>query len=139
MPGTNDAECTLIPTAVDCTVILNRWKMSNRTLLSLAFLAGAWSLSATPSIADTSASEAAKPAVDVIMYTTSTCGYCVKARSWFTERNVSWDERDIETSESARAEWIAQGGVGTPLILINGTRISGFSVDALTAELAKYQ
>ena len=113
--------------------------MLNRMLLSLAILAGAWLLSVPPLIGDASASEAATPAPDVIMYTTKTCGYCVKARAWFTEQNVGWDERDIETSESARAEWIAQGGVGTPLILINGTRISGFSVDALTAELAKYQ
>ena len=57
--------------------------MLNRMLLSVALLAGAWSLAAPPVIADASASEAAKPALDVIMYTTKTCGYCVKARAWF--------------------------------------------------------
>ena len=113
--------------------------MLQRILLSLAVLAGIWSLSFLPMVADASASEKSKPALEVVMFTTQTCGYCAKARTWFTEQNVAWDERDIETSESARAEWVAMGGVGTPLILINGARISGFSVDALSAELAKYQ
>lgn len=79
------------------------------------------------------------PAVQIVMYTTQTCGYCVKARNWLQERNLQWDERDIETSAEAFAQWKSHGGMGTPLILVNGKRFAGFAPDALEAELAKFR
>ena len=79
-----------------------------------------------------------KKAPEVIMYATQTCGYCVKARNYFKSRNVTWDERDIERSEAAHKEWVALGGKGTPLILIEGKPFTGFAEASLGAELAKY-
>ncbi|MGB0134079.1 glutaredoxin family protein [Dokdonella sp.] len=113
--------------------------MLQRMLLSLAILAGAWVFNSTilPSVAI--ASEAAKPALDIVMYTTETCGYCIRARAWLTEQNLTWDERDIESSEAVRAEWKALGGVGTPLIMVNGKGFTGFSPNELAAEIAKYR
>lgn len=93
------------------------------------------SIAASTAIAATS-NAAAKPP-EVVMYATQTCGYCVKARAWFTARNVAWDERDIERSESAHKEWKALGGVGTPVIVINGKSFTGFAEASLEAELAK--
>lgn len=71
------------------------------------------------------------------MYATKTCGYCVKARAWFTNRGVAWEERDVETSATANAEWKALGGQGTPLLVINGKRILGFSEREIEIALAK--
>ncbi|MEZ5462731.1 glutaredoxin family protein [Dokdonella sp.] len=115
-----------------------RWKMLQRALLSLIVIcAGAFS--ALTCSSEALASEAAKPDLDIVMYSTRTCGYCAQARDWFENQNLTWEERDIETSEVARAEWQAQGGRGTPLILINGRRFSGFSPEQLSEELAKYR
>jgi glutaredoxin len=74
----------------------------------------------------------------VTMYATATCGYCAKARAYFAEHGVSYEERDIEKSEQAAAEWKANGGVGTPLILIGKAKINGFDEAKIDAELTKY-
>lgn len=105
--------------------------------LILAMAAAAWMLATPLGMHEAVAKDAAKAAPEVIMFTTKTCGYCVRARAWFASRNVPWDERDIEASTEARAQWKAHGGVGTPLILINGKRFNGFSADALEVELAR--
>lgn len=73
---------------------------------------------------------------EIIVYTTQTCGYCVKARNYFKARNLAWDERDIERSEAARKEWAALGGKGTPVIVIEGKALMGFSEAGVVAELA---
>jgi glutaredoxin len=76
--------------------------------------------------------------LEVVMYSTQGCPYCEKARQWFTSKNIVWDERDIEASETARAEWKSLGGMGTPLIMINGKRINGYSEGEMAAEIAKH-
>lgn len=78
------------------------------------------------------------PSPDIIMYTTQTCGYCAKARNYLKARNLDWDERDIERSEAARKEWSALGGKGTPVIVIDGKALMGFSEAGVSAELAKH-
>jgi glutaredoxin len=93
--------------------------------------------SAVASGALAAAPKGASAAPEVIMYATQTCGYCVRARAWLEARNVAWDERDIERSESAHKEWTALGGVGTPVIVINGKAFTGFAEASLDAELAK--
>lgn len=110
-----------------------------RMLLSLAILVGFLMSASVFSPSAARAAEATRPAPEIVMYSTETCGYCVRARAWFTEQNLSWDERDIEKSETARAEWQALGGVGTPLIMVNDKRFSGFSANELAAEMAKYR
>lgn len=76
--------------------------------------------------------------LDVVMYATQSCPYCVRARDYFTRHGVAWDERDIEQSSTARAEWKAKGGVGTPMIVINDKVFQGFTQKWLDLELAKY-
>ena len=111
----------------------------NRFLLAL-FLAGcSWASWPSLAISDVMANEASKPAVEIVMYSTRTCGYCAQARAWFSEHELKWDERDIEASAQSHQEWVDYGGVGTPLILINGARFSGFVPTRLEAELAKYR
>ncbi|MBA8883609.1 glutaredoxin family protein [Dokdonella fugitiva] len=106
--------------------------MLRRTLLALALVVGTMSVAgAQPALSDIHAPK-------VTMYATATCGYCAKARTWFTEHDVQWEERDIEKSASAAAEWKAAGGVGTPLIVIGEAKINGFDEAKIGAELAKY-
>lgn len=75
-------------------------------------------------------------APEVIMYATSDCGYCAKARAYFDARGVAFEERDIDASPEARREWKEKGGVGTPLILINGRHFQGFDQSGLDAALS---
>ncbi|HQV73170.1 MAG: glutaredoxin domain-containing protein [Dokdonella sp.] len=113
--------------------------MPGRMVLAfaLAFAAAAPLSAIAASVAD--AGSRAKPALEVIMYSTATCGYCAKARQWFTGHKVAWDERDVETSTAAQKEWKALGGVGTPLIVVNGKPFHGFMEGAIEAEIAKYR
>lgn len=63
----------------------------------------------------------------VIMYSTSWCTYCKKARSYFERNRVRYVEYDIEESPRAREEFDRFGGRGVPLIVVGRTRMSGFS------------
>jgi glutaredoxin len=115
--------------------------MVRRGLFVLALAAGAWATTGLLANHDARALPvvgATAHAVDVIMYSTKTCDVCAQTRAYLQAHDVQWEERDIETSEKAREEWKAKGGVGTPLVLINGTQLQGFDKEKLDAELAKY-
>ena len=62
-----------------------------------------------------------------IMYSTQTCGYCIKARELFVDEGVEFDERDIKKSASAKRKFDALKGSGTPLIYIGYHRINGYN------------
>jgi len=113
--------------------------MLRRRFLSMAILGGALVFAFSAQTSTSLASETTKPTLEIIMYSTKTCGYCVRARTWFSEQGVAWEERDIETSDVARAEWQALGAVGTPFFMVNGTRIQGFMQKELEVEIAKYR
>ena len=63
-----------------------------------------------------------------IMYATSWCGYCKKARKYFQENNILYREYDIEQDSKARAAYDRLGATGVPVIVYNGKRMNGFSV-----------
>ncbi|MEO6687735.1 MAG: glutaredoxin family protein [Dokdonella sp.] len=114
--------------------------MVKRGIFLLTLAAGTWLATGFVAPRDVAALPvvgATAHANDVIMYATRDCPYCAKTREYLTEKGVQWEERDIETSPQAAAEWKAKGGVGTPLVLINGEQIQGFDKEKLDAELAK--
>ncbi len=113
--------------------------MIGRIAFSLALLFAVADTTSAIASSDSVTETQTKPALEVIMYSTKTCGYCVKARQWFTSHKVAWDERDIETSATAQKEWRELGGVGTPLIVVNGKPFSGFVEGALETEIGKYR
>lgn len=65
----------------------------------------------------------------VIMYSTSWCGYCKKARRHFKKNGIAFREYDIETSSSAHRRFKELGGNGVPLIVIGDKTMSGFSAN----------
>jgi glutaredoxin len=112
--------------------------MLGRILISTALAlssAGTLILTTTPAHATAPESQA----LNVVMYSTQACPYCEKARQWFSSRNIAWVEHDIESSEKARSEWKSLGGMGTPLIMINGKRFNGFSEGEIAAEVARHK
>lgn len=65
--------------------------------------------------------------VEVIMFSTSWCGYCAKARSLLKELDVQYIEYDIESSKEAHQQYIDLGGRGVPLLLIGGKVVKGYN------------
>lgn len=68
---------------------------------------------------------------EVILYTTSWCPYCTKARNFFQSRNIPFTEYDVEKDREAAArkrELDPRGGV--PFAIINGHPIHGYSESA---------
>lgn len=94
------------------------------------------SAAASPNNAPTKSTEA-QGALQITMYSTSWCGYCRKARSWFKDNGFAFVEKDIEkNSEAAREYREASGGYGgVPLIVVNGKSFRGFDQRALLVRI----
>lgn len=67
-------------------------------------------------------------AAEVVMYTTSWCGFCARARRLFTDKGVPFTDIDVENVEGAREEMRARsGGRNTvPQVFIDGRHIGGY-------------
>lgn len=85
-------------------------------------------------IADLQGKYLEESANTVVMYSARGCGYCRQAQEFFAENEIEYIEHYISDSNS-RWRYEELGGRGTPLILINGTRIDGFDREATTKEL----
>ncbi len=72
----------------------------------------------------------------VVLYATRWCGYCKKAREFFASNGIAYEERDIEASTSAGAEYRALGGNGVPVVVIDELVIHGFSPKRMLEALA---
>jgi glutaredoxin len=68
---------------------------------------------------------------DVLMFSTSWCGYCAKARRFFTAANIPYTELDIERSQQAKEHYQKLGGRGVPFIIIGDQTIQGFDSGAI--------
>jgi len=76
--------------------------------------------------------------VSVTMYSTEWCPVCTRARAWLRTNNVSFEERDVDRSESARRVQLSlnpKGGV--PTIDIDGEVMIGFGAEHLQAALRR--
>ncbi len=65
---------------------------------------------------------------EVILYTTSWCPYCKKAKDFFATRNIHFTEYDVEKDReaAARKKRLNPGG-GVPFAIVNGHAISGYA------------
>jgi glutaredoxin len=71
----------------------------------------------------------------VILYATSWCGYCKKARQFLDQKKIPYFEYDIEKSEEGKRQHRALGGSGVPVLLVNGSVIKGYSPSEILANL----
>jgi glutaredoxin 3 len=66
--------------------------------------------------------------VHVIVYTTSWCSVCKRAKAWMTDRGIAYEERDIETSSENSREMRALNPRGSiPTFDVDGAVMVGFS------------
>lgn len=63
---------------------------------------------------------------DVLLYTTSWCPFCRRAKTLLKEKGVQWKELDIEADPVHRQAMTEASGRNTvPQIFINGTHVGG--------------
>jgi len=77
--------------------------------------------------------------IHVIMYMTSWCPYCVKARNYLRSLDVNLIEYNIERDKNKREEMLGKSGgsMGVPLIDVEGTIIRGYNPGALKAAIER--
>jgi glutaredoxin len=76
---------------------------------------------------------AAVASTKVTLYSASWCGYCKKARAYFTRESISFDEYDVETSAKGRTDYARLKGHGVPIILVGQQRMNGFDAAQFAA------
>jgi glutaredoxin-like YruB-family protein len=63
----------------------------------------------------------------VIIYSTSTCPYCVYAKKFFKEKGVDFEDKNVGVDRAAGQEMVAKSGqMGVPVVDIDGKIIVGF-------------
>lgn len=77
--------------------------------------------------------------IHVIMYMTSWCPYCVKAREYLRSLDVHLIEYNIEKDKDKREEMVSKSGGsrGVPLIDVEGIIIRGYNPSALRAAIER--
>ena len=77
--------------------------------------------------------------IKVIMYKTSWCGYCQKAREYLQSISVDLVEYDIERDRARSEEMLRKSGGsrGVPLVDVEGIIIHGYSPDQMKEAIEK--
>lgn len=82
-----------------------------------------------------SSAASGRRAEQVTIYTTTQCGYCIRAKQHMEKIGVPYVEQNVETSASARAEYGKLGARGVPVIISGTSRLDGYSAERLEALL----
>lgn len=73
-----------------------------------------------------------------IIFTTSTCSWCRRAKRYFKERGVPFKEINIERDQDAARDIVRKTGQrGVPVIKIGNSWIVGFDKVRVEKELAR--
>jgi glutaredoxin 3 len=74
----------------------------------------------------------------VLLFSTSTCSWCRRAKRYFKERRVPFKEINIERDQTAARDIVRKTGqTGVPVIKIGGRWIVGFDRERIEKELAR--
>jgi hypothetical protein len=73
---------------------------------------------------------------DIQMIASVTCTYCAQARAWFAQYHVPFTECLIERDALCADKYNALMAPGTPVMLVRGQRLVGFSAQAVADALA---
>ncbi len=75
-------------------------------------------------------------AKNVIVYSTPTCPYCNKLKSFLKENNIDFEAIDVSNDQEKAQEMIKKSGqMGVPVLDIEGEIIVGFNKEAITKAL----
>ena len=72
------------------------------------------------------------------VFTTNSCPWCVKAKSYLQKKGVDYTELNEQDDMNAREEMVSKSKqMGVPVLDINGTIIVGFDKPAIDKALSK--
>lgn len=72
----------------------------------------------------------------VIVYSTSTCPYCIMVKDFLKEHNIKFEDINVAEDKKAAQEMVKKSGQsGVPVIDINGEIITGFDKDKIKKAL----
>lgn len=72
----------------------------------------------------------------VTIYSTPTCMYCHVAKQFFADNKVEYTEYNVAADLEKRKEMVTKsGGLGVPVIDVEGEVIVGFDQQAITRAL----
>jgi len=72
----------------------------------------------------------------VKVYSTPTCPWCLRAKQFLKENNISFEDTDVSSNQVAAEEMIKKSGqMGVPVLDINGQIIVGFDKEKIKAAL----
>ncbi|MBW2965456.1 glutathione S-transferase N-terminal domain-containing protein [Candidatus Woesearchaeota archaeon] len=75
---------------------------------------------------------------DIKVYSTPTCPWCMKLKSWMKEKGIKYTDIDVSADQHAAQEMIEKSGqMGVPQTEVNGKMIVGFNPEAIEAEIKK--
>lgn len=77
--------------------------------------------------------QAGKP---VVMFSKSTCPYCVQARALLERENIVFEELIVDQSPAARQQFDQLQGGSVPMLFIGDRRIVGFRENTIRESLA---
>ncbi len=65
--------------------------------------------------------------MNVVIYTTPTCGYCYQAKEFLSRQGVPYVEKNVASDRKAAAQMVrVSGQQGVPVITIDGQVVVGF-------------
>ena len=74
----------------------------------------------------------------VIVYSTTTCPFCVMVKDWLKGKKVEYEDFNVGTDQNKAKEMMEKSGqMGVPVIDIEGEVIIGFDKPKLEAALKK--
>jgi len=74
----------------------------------------------------------------VIIYSTSSCPYCVFAKEFFENKGIAFENKNVGIDRVAGQEMIAKSGqMGVPVIDIDGEIVVGFQPEVFEQLLNK--
>lgn len=73
---------------------------------------------------------------EVVMYSTSECGYCARAKAWLHQYGFAFTECNMSNDASCESAFRGYGAVGTPYLIVRGHHMKdGFDSDEFLAAL----
>lgn len=68
----------------------------------------------------------------VTVYSTATCPYCIRAKQFLKDNNISYQDYDVSSDQGKADEMISKSGqMGVPVLDIDGEIIVGFDKERI--------
>ncbi len=72
----------------------------------------------------------------VKVYSTSTCPFCIRAKQFLKDNNISYENLDVSSNEALGEEMVKKSGqMGVPVLDIDGEIIVGFDKERIKKTL----